>query len=353
MKRICTKIATFCLLIIGQNLYAQSVSVSTTNPNPTPGFGSADSVKQANGFTTTNTGVGTFNEFAPNQTDTIVSPQYYYTSSQTTIYFDYNITVANPGDSYAAKVIIITAVGDTIPATANVQLYKGASVDYYFTFNLGTTLPANTNFKIELIFAVAKTDKAIRTNTLTTNALLAGSQAPLPVNFTGFYVKKINSNVSLTWNVAFEQNVNGYEIQRSADGANFTKIGFVTANQSPSYNFTDSKPIAVAYYRIKSIDNDGSYKYSSIVSLKGQQSDVVLKAFPMPVQNELTIQYSSVNNNSKIDILSADGRMIKSISLVNGSQETKVDLSSAKAGVYLARFDSGNGQAQTLKLIKQ
>jgi len=353
MKRICTKIATFCLLIIGQNLYAQSVSVSTSPITPTPGFTSPDSVKQANGFTSTNTGVGTFNEFAPNQTDTIVSPQFYYTTPQTTIYFDYNITVANPGDSYAAKVIIITAAGDTIPATANVQLYKGASVDYYFTFNLGKTLAANTNFKIELIFTIAKTDKAIRANTLTTNALLAGSQAPLPVNFTGFYAKKVNSNVLLTWNVAFEQNVNGYEVQRSADGSNFTKIGFVYANQSPSYNFSDSKPIAVAYYRIKSIDNDDSYKYSSIVSLKGQQSDVVLKAFPMPVQNELTIQYNTANSNSKIDILSADGRMIKSIALVSGSQEMKVDLTSAKAGVYFARFDNGNGQTQTLKVIKQ
>lgn len=353
MKRICTKLAFACLLVIGQNVYAQSVTVSTTNPNPTPAFGTPDSVKQANGFTSTNS--GTFNEFAPMQTDTIMSPQYYYTAPQTTVSFDYNISVANPGDTYAAKVLIITAAGDTIAATANSQLYKTASIDYYFTFNLGTTLPANTNFKIAVIFTIAKTDKAIRANTLTTNALLAAVAAPLPlpVNFTGFYAKKVNSNVALTWNVAFEQNVAGYEVQRSSDGSNFTKIGFVNANQAPSYSFTDSKAIAVAYYRIKSIDNDGSYKYSSIVSLKGQQSDVVLKAFPMPVQNELTIQYSSANSNSRIDILSADGRMIKSISLLSGSQETKVDLSSAKAGVYFARFDNGNGQNQTLKLIKQ
>lgn len=353
MKRICTKLALACLLIIGQNVYAQSVTVSTTNPNPSPAFGTPDSVKQANGFTSTNS--GTFNEFAPMQTDTIMSPQYFYNTPQTAIYFDYNISVANPGDNSTATVLIITAAGDTISAVANSQLYKSASQDYYFTFNLGTTLPANTNFKIAVIFTIPKTDKAIRTNTLTTNALLApaGAPIPLPVNFTGFYAKKGNSNVSLTWNVAFEQNVAGYEVQRSADGSSFTKIGFVSANHAPSYNFTDSKPIAVAYYRIKSVDNDGSYKYSSIVSLKGQQSDVVLKAFPMPVQNELTIQYNAANSSSRIDILSADGRMIKTLSLVAGSQEMKVDLSTAKAGVYFARFDNGNGQTQTLKLVKQ
>ena len=350
MKRICTKLALACLLIIGQNVYAQSLTINKVNPNPTPAFGTPDSVKLTNGFTSTNT--GTFQDFAPNQTDTIMSPQFYYTTPQTTIYFDLNTSAAAAGVSATPTVLIITSLGDTIRASANTT-FKKASVDFYFSFNLGTTLPANTNFKIAIIMTLG--NNAVTANTLTTNALLATAQAPLPlpVNFTGFYAKKVNSNVSLTWNVAFEQNVAGYEVQRSADGSNFTKIGFVNANQSPSYSFTDSKAIAVAYYRIKSIDNDGSYKYSSIVSLKGQQSDIVLKAFPMPVQSELTIQYNSANNNSKIDILSADGRMIRSISLVNGSQETKLDLSSAKAGVYFARFDNGNGQTQTLKLIKQ
>lgn len=354
MKRICTKIATFCLLIIGQNLYAQSVSVSTADPSPiTPAFSPLSlAVTAANGFTSNST--GTFNNFPKNKTTTITSPSYYYTSAQTVIYFKYNANVATAGSATTApKVDIITSSG-TISATAATFTFTGTTgTDYFFMVTLGSTLPANTNFQISLTMSISNSDKAVTANTLTTNAILGSAPAPLPVNFTSFYAKKVNSNVSLTWNVASEQNVAGYEVQRSADGSNFTRIGFVNANQSPSYSFTDSKPIAVAYYRIKSVDNDNSYKYSSIVSLKGQQSDVVLKAFPMPVHNELTIQYNSANSNSKIDILSADGRMIRSISLVAGSQETKVDLSTAKAGVYFARFDNGNGQAQTLKLVKQ
>jgi hypothetical protein len=37
----------------------------------------------------------------------------------------------------------------------------------------------------------------------------------------------------------------------------------------------------------------------------------------------------------------------------SGSQQTLVDLSTAKPGLYLVRFENGTGGAETLKVIKQ
>ena len=349
MKRICTQIATLCLLVIAQNVYAQtnSLAISKTNPAPTPGFGIPDSVNSVNGFVSTNT--GTFQDFAPFQTDTIISPQYYYNAPQTVINFVYNCSAAASGVGTTPTALIITAAGDTLSATAS-QTIKGASVDYYFTFNLATSLPANMDFKIALIMDLGP--KAVTANTLATNALRPTAQAPLPVNFIGFYAKKANSGVSLTWNVCAEMNVSGYEIQRSTDGNSFSKIGFVPAGSQSSYSFTDSKPTATAYYRIKSIDIDGGYKYSTIVGIKDGQSNVVLKAFPTPVQNQLTVQHSSAISSGKIEVLSVDGRLIKSLSLSAGVQQTSVDLSSAKAGVYIIRFINDNS-IESLKIVKQ
>jgi hypothetical protein len=143
MKQICTLLAALCLLVITQSVYAQTVSSSTTAPSPlpTPGFGTPDSVSASNGFTSTNT--GTFEDFAPNQTDTIISPRYYYNTPQSTISFILNCSVSNVNT--AANVLLITSTGDTIRATSNSQNNQKASIDYYFTFDLGTTLPANTN----------------------------------------------------------------------------------------------------------------------------------------------------------------------------------------------------------------
>lgn len=352
MKQICTLFAALCLLVIAQNVYAQTVSSTTTpSSSPTPGFGTPDSVNASNGFTSTNTGATTFNEFAPNQTDTIMSPQYHYNSPQSSISFILNCSVSNVNT--AAKVLIITSAGDTIRATSNAQNYQKASIDYFFTFDLGTVLPANTNFKIAVIMTLG--GKAVAVNTFTTNAIkgaIAPASLPLPVTFTGFYAKNGSGYTSLTWNIATESNVSGYEVQRSIDGSNFSKIGFVAATNSPSYSFVDSKGGNAVYYRIKSIDVDGKYSYSIIVNVKGLESDVVMKAFPMPVQNQLTIQHSAASSNSKLEIVSADGRMIKALALVQGAQQTSIDLSSAKPGVYVVRFVNGLN-IQSSKIIKQ
>lgn len=358
MKRICTQMAAVCLLFIAQNLCAQTPSVtiagngSGTVPSPNPNFQASTVVDSTTGFTSTNS--GTFHDFAKGKADTITSPQYYYSSDQTAIYFIYNFTVANSGSTVTPKVLIITSNGDTISATAVQTTISGTGVNYYFTFSLATPLLAYTNFKIALIMTAG--NKAVTANTLTTNAILgtppAKAPLPLPVNFLSFYAKKLANSVSLTWNVATEENVSGYEVQRSSNGSDFIKIGFVNASQSSSYSFTDNNPIEMAYYRIKSIDIDGKYKYSSIVALKGQQSGVVLKAFPMPVQSQLTIQHASASTDSRIEVMSVDGRMIQTVSPANGAQQTNVDLSSAKPGVYVVRFINNN-TAESLKIVKQ
>lgn len=359
MKQICTLIVFFCLLVIAQNSNAQnSVSISTSfpNPAPVPAFGTADSVKAANGFTSTST--GTFNNFPKNKTTTIISPSYYYPTSQSTIYFIYNLGVATAGSTTTMPVVsIIKANGDTITATASVITFSGVGgINYYFRFNLATPLSANTNFKISLKMAVDDDDKAVTAYTLTTNAIRGVAPAPapvlLPVKFSGFYAKKLNSSVSLVWNIAEEMNVRGYEVQKSIDGSNFSAIGFVTANNSPSYNFVDGNAIEVAYYRIKSVDFDGKYIYSTVVTVKGQQSSIVMKAFPMPVQSQLTVQHNAAGNDCKIDLITADGRIMKSVTVAKGVQQTSLDLTSAKAGIYVVRFVNDEN-IETLKVVKQ
>jgi hypothetical protein len=174
----------------------------------------------------------------------------------------------------------------------------------------------------------------------------------LPVSFSSFNAKAASAGVALTWNVGLEESVSSYEVERSSDGKNFTKISSVAANGQTSYSFTDAKSLSVAYYRIKSIDANGKITYSAIVSLKGGMSVVLLKAF-MSTPTTLIVQHDAAQSGSRISISSADGRLIKSQVPSMGSQQTSVDLSSAITGLYLVRFDNGNGQTGTLKVMKQ
>ncbi|HEX2607404.1 MAG TPA: T9SS type A sorting domain-containing protein [Flavisolibacter sp.] len=177
--------------------------------------------------------------------------------------------------------------------------------------------------------------------------------ASLPVRFMGLDVKRSGSQVTLNWKVAREENLSGYSVERSADGSHFASIYFTKANDWNEYTYSDARPLSgTSFYRIKSVDKDSKYSYSAVVSVKDGGSDVVLKAFPLPAQNQVTLQHASADAARKIQLTTADGRLVKAITPAAGTQQTVIDLTGLKAGLYMIRFD-GAGAAQVLKLIKQ
>jgi hypothetical protein len=96
----------------------------------------------------------------------------------------------------------------------------------------------------------------------------------LPVSWLSFAAVPNNNLVALTWQVANEHNNRGYEVQRSSDGVQFRRIGFVAAQSGGNsartlqYSFEDRLPQAgTYYYRLRQIDKDGSVAYSKVVSV--------------------------------------------------------------------------------------
>jgi hypothetical protein len=195
-------------------------------------------------------------------------------------------------------------------------------------------------------------DKAVTANSLTTNALQSAN-ATLPVKFSSFDVKAVAEGAALAWSVGQEASVKGYEVEKSIDQKNFTTIGYVSATTLSFYTFKDPYQSTLAFYRIKAVDVDGKSAYSTVISLKSGQSSVVLRAFPTPVRKDLTVQHNAATVSTRISISSIDGRLIQSIMPVAGSQQTTVDLSAARAGLYIVRFESGTGAVETLKVMKQ
>jgi hypothetical protein len=179
------------------------------------------------------------------------------------------------------------------------------------------------------------------------------SNAPLPVRFVSLNgILQSDSKVRLTWNVDTEDNVAGYEVLRSNDGRNFTRIGYVAAAGQRSYNYIDAAPLTKGYYRIKSVDNDGKFGFSIIVQVEGSDASVVVKAF-MSSMNNLIVQHDDAPRGAKITVSTVDGRLVRSVIPQIGAQQTNVDLSGANTGVYIVRYDIPNGQSAIIKLIKQ
>lgn len=177
--------------------------------------------------------------------------------------------------------------------------------------------------------------------------------AALPVTFIRFEAQKSNNNILLTWQIAGEENVDRYEVERSADGRVFSTIGSIKSHGKDTYTFTDRANIGIAYYRVRNMDIDGKFKYTNVLRMANDKSSIQLRAFPQPVTNQLTLQHSSIEGAARISISSADGRIIKTIIPASHSLQTSVDMNNLQKGLYLIRIDAGNGTVETLKILKQ
>jgi len=221
-----------------------------------------------------------------------------------------------------------------------------------------TTLPGfptggSYRFQFDLVSSTGngQNSQTITFDDFRTNGDL--SQAALPVNFMAFDAKKVSSGIQVTWKVAGEENVNRYEVERSLDGRNFTTVATVGTDKKDTYTYFDPSSNGTVYYRIKNVDNDGKYKYSTIARLVNGKSEIVLKAFPQPVLSQLTLQHPVIKATSVVTVSTADGRIVKTIKPTTGSMQTFVDMSSLQGGMYMVRFDSGDGNVETMKVVKQ
>ena len=142
----------------------------------------------------------------------------------------------------------------------------------------------------------------------------------LPVNFISISANRNNNGVIVNWKVGEEQDMLRYEIERSADGHNFSKACTVMANGSSSYNWTEIPPFQqVSYYRVKSIDIPGIIKYSGIVKLSSDNEPSTIRISPNPAEgDELNLQFKNqLKGRYNIRLLDAAGRLIFSSSTVH------------------------------------
>ncbi len=168
----------------------------------------------------------------------------------------------------------------------------------------------------------------------------------LPVKFKSFDGVMQNGQSLLKWTTTNEVNNKGFDVERSADGQVFSPIGFVAGqNQAGDndYTFTDVKPLTgVNYYRLKQIDNDGKFSYSSIIQLKNDISEFVWNVYPNPIVNEgwMQIQLPKAARVA-VQVVSSNGSLISQIdkgTLQTGSYSIPLNLDKAAKGTYIIKL---------------
>ncbi|TAG39387.1 MAG: LamG domain-containing protein [Cytophagia bacterium] len=118
---------------------------------------------------------------------------------------------------------------------------------------------------------------------------IGSTSSPLPITLLSFEGKRTNeNNVLLQWKTATELNNKGFEIESSKNSTSFTKIAFVdgagnsTNIRNYQFNVQNSDD---TYYRLKQIDFDGSFSYSSIIFVKGIEN--IVNVYPNPTTENI------------------------------------------------------------------
>ena len=174
----------------------------------------------------------------------------------------------------------------------------------------------------------------------------------LPVTLQNFTARNVNESVTLQWSTSYEKNSNYFEIQRSTDGANFSKIGMqYTAGNSTlvnNYTFDDKRPArGTNYYRLASVDLDGRTSFSKIVSvnIKVAHSFSLSQVHLNKEINNLMLTVNSDKpQNIRATIMDAGGRVYYSTSLkVNmGTNSITKELSNLGKGIYFLKVATGD-----------
>ncbi|WP_367388973.1 M6 family metalloprotease domain-containing protein [Lewinella sp. LCG006] len=185
--------------------------------------------------------------------------------------------------------------------------------------------------------------------------------AILPIEmkyFRGSTLDKINL---LSWASSLEENTKYHQIERLLpDEPTWEQIGTTPAagdsQQEVKYEWSDVYPLPKAYYRIKTVDLDGSFQYSDIILLERQGIGFQLtRVFPNPAKEQVTTEYySNRPTNLQWQLVNTQGQIVaqNSTSLNAGRNFVAIDLRNYPAGIYFLRSKNGHEQRVT-KIVKE
>jgi hypothetical protein len=141
---------------------------------------------------------------------------------------------------------------------------------------------------------------------------------------------------NLKWRTESELNNDRFEIEKSTDGVNWKFISSIkgkgTTSAANDYEFTDENIIdRITYYRLKQIDFDGKFSYSSIETVIPSDNSNIL-FYPNPATNEIVIANVS-DKEFSYQLIDQLGRVV--LKGKNRASSNVISIEQLDAGVYV------------------
>ena len=193
-----------------------------------------------------------------------------------------------------------------------------------------------------------------------TGAIINGGV--VPVKLLSFNVTAAGCTALLKWKTNNEQYCQQYDVEVSTDGNSYQTVGSLNCLQSNdpslyqySYNLNGSYNY---FFRLKIINEDGSYFYSEVLNQETtcSGSTYSLNVSPNPVTDQLyAIITMPVAGSNNIKIFNAAGALVYNETMLLNAGENRVPLTITQkfaAGTYIIKSKSANGTI-TKKFVKR
>lgn len=206
----------------------------------------------------------------------------------------------------------------------------------------------------ELGFTYAIIDKAGNSSPFVSYTIK--TTVPLPIRLISFDAYKKGSAVELAWSTASEQKNAGFNIERSINSIDWTKIGFINSKAAGgksdvnlNYHFTDENPANNRnLYRLAQIDKDGMTNYSPVRIISFQIS-AAISIYPSPATDVIYIE--GLKENDNIKVYDITGRTV--IDHLAEKASITLSLDKLNKGIYYVRISNAAGTISSYKVIKQ
>jgi hypothetical protein len=183
----------------------------------------------------------------------------------------------------------------------------------------------------------------------------------LPIKVVYFNAAKGNGYNTLNWSAESTSESATFDIERSADGKNFTAISTINATRfdmSQPFSYVDNSNLTgTVYYRIKITDFNGKVTYSSVVRIATAVNDMKLVAvLPNPVSNTAQLNVvSAKKDNVQLSVVSMTGQLVQrsTVQLQSGSSIINLDVANLQSGMYTIKGTFSDGTVSTVKFVKQ
>jgi hypothetical protein len=183
---------------------------------------------------------------------------------------------------------------------------------------------------------------------------VTSSGIPLPTFLSSFSTTSLGNKTEIKWSTSSERNTSRFEVEKSKDAKTWHVINQQNAagnaDIEKNYTYTDNEvSFGTSYYRIKQLDIDHQFTYSSIQKVI-RKNEAEISIYPNPAINKIHIALKDNIENSLLEILTLDGRILISEPIRNMNYTLNIE--NLAKGTYIVRV-SNKEHSYTSKFIRQ